>query len=1018
MTAGRSGRVWGRNPMIPAQPMRALVFSCLAGMCLPLSATEPARDLVVSEGFANPIGFYDAMPGFSWKLPAAAGTTAQRAYRIIAASAPDKLPASPDLWDSGKVESHDSAWIPYAGNALGSRQEVHWQVRFWDQNDEASPWSAVAHFELGLLDTSDWQGQWIRMAPPAGENDTPEVVIEKAEYLPEAHPDKAVDVTDTLRRRLADAQPLIAANNELAGSDPLFGTVKKLVITLTRGGKRETVEVAENGHYHLLTGSTSAEAAPFVPQYLRKEFELTKPVASARLHVTARGVYEMRLNGDKVGEDFMAPGWTPYEKKIEAITYDVTSQLREGTNAIGGILGEGWYAGRLGWGQHNAGRVKPQLLVQLEIAHPDGSRTVVASDSTWKATDEGPIRFSGIYDGEIHDARRELPGWDRAGYDDPSWHPVSAVKPATDDRIAPKRHSPTRLQREIPAVKVSEPVEGKFVFDLGQNIVGWPKLTIPVKKDQTITVRFAEMLEKDGTLYTANYRNAKSTDTYIAAANGTAEWHPLFTFHGFRYVELSGFPKGTRPEPGWVTGAVLHSDFGWAGKFDSSHEMLNQLQSNIRWGLRGNFLDVPTDCPQRDERLGWTGDAQVFAPAAIFNAKVHAFFASWLESMRLDQHPDGSIPNVIPNVLNDHCGGSGWSDAATVIPWEIYVRTGDLNILAENYDMMRKWVGYYEAHAKDGIVDVGRYGDWLQPYPENGQTHADTPNDLLGTAYFGYSAALTAKAARALGKNDEAGRLEKLSSEVAKSFTGKFFDKSGKLTTAIETQTGYLVALGFDLLPEDLRPKALGHLVRLLEKSGGHLRTGFLGTPLLAPVLDRFGRTDLAYGALFKETYPSWFYSIHQGATTMWERWNSYSHEDGFGDAGMNSFNHYAYGAIGQWMYERIAGLAPDPEAPGYRHILIQPQPGGSLETASAELETPYGLARSAWKKSGTAVELEALIPPNTTGTLRLPVVSPARLRVTRDGAEVNLQLQGDTAHLDLAPGTHRFRVEGMRFVD
>ncbi len=563
-----------------------------------------------------------------------------------------------------------------------------------------------------------------------------------------------------------------------------------------------------------------------------------------------------------------------------------------------------------------------------------------------------------------------------AGFDDKDWLPVSTDAPLEGVTLAPKRHHPVRVTRKIPAVSVTEPQSGRFVFDLGQNIVGWPIMTIPVRKDQAVAIRFAEMLEKSGALYTTNYRSAKSTNTYTAAADGIATWHPTFTFHGFRYVELSGLPAGTRPNKDWVTGAVLHSDFPESGTFTSSHKLLNQLQSNIVWGLRGNFLDIPTDCPQRDERLGWTGDAQAFAPAALFNADVYSFLASWLESMRLEQQPDGSIPSVVPDVkglMGNRCGGPGWSDAATIVPWEIYVRTGDLSVLEENFDMMRRWVGWYEGKARNHIVDVDAFGDWLQPNPSSGNMQGDTPRDLIGTAYFARSTDLTAQAARRLGRAEEAERLEALFATVKSAFVARYFNPQGKLTIANESQTGYLLALGFDLLPEPLRISAVENLVRTVGEAGGHLRTGFLGTPLLAPVLDRFGHTDLAYQVLFKETYPSWFYSIHQGATTMWERWNSYSHEKGFGDAGMNSFNHYAYGAIGQWMHERIAGLAPDPARPGYKHFFIQPAPGGPLTTARAELMTPYGKASSAWILENRKLRIEAVVPPNTTATLVLP---------------------------------------------
>lgn len=885
----------------------ALLLSSLMGLCMsiPLAAAPAPFDLRVGEGFINPLGFHDPSPTLSWKLPVAEGLHSQTAYRVVAATKPGMLPDNADLWDSGKVESGESAWIGYAGKNLTSRQVVHWQVRFWDQDGKESPWSSPARFELGLLDNSDWLAQWIRM-----------------------------DLASTEKPEQASAS--------------------------------------------------------FVPQHLRREFAVAKPVRSARLHVTARGVFEVRLNGAKVGNDFMAPGFTPYAHKIETLAYDVTPQVRQGANAIGAILGEGWYAGRLGWGKGVVSGNRPHLLLQLELTHEDGTTSTIATDSNWKATDQGPIRFSGIYDGEIHDARMDMGAWDAAGFDDSRWQTVVTEKPAPEILLAPKRHQPVRITRKIPAINVAEPKPGTFVFDLGQNIVGWPVLTIPVRKDQTVTIRFAEMLEKDGTLYTTNYRKAKSINTYTAAANGTVTWHPVFTFHGFRYVELSGFAEGTRPAKNWVTGAVLHSDFGWSGTFTSSHQLLNQLQSNITWGLRGNFLDIPTDCPQRDERLGWTGDAQVFAPAALFNADVHSFFASWLESMRLDQRPDGSIPSIIPNVeklLNNRCGGPGWSDAATVVPWEIYIRTGDLKVLEQNFDMMRRWVGWYEGQAKEHIVDVLAFGDWLQPYANKEAAAGDTPRQLIGTAYFARSTDLTARAARRLGKNDEAKRLEALFSTIKSAFTTKFFDDQAKLTTPVETQTGYLLALAFDLLPESKRMAAADHLARLVGVADDHLRTGFLGTPLLAPVLDRFGHTGLAYQVLFKETYPSWFFSIHQGATTMWERWNSYSHSGGFGSASMNSFNHYAYGAIGQWMYERIAGLEPDPTRPGYKHFFIKPAPGGPLTSARAELETPYGKAASGWTLENGILRLEAVIPPNSTATLVLPgkavtTLQPGRHRI------------------------------------
>jgi alpha-L-rhamnosidase len=507
-------------------------------------------------------------------------------------------------------------------------------------------------------------------------------------------------------------------------------------------------------------------------------------------------------------------------------------------------------------------------------------------------------------------------------------------------------------------------------------MVGWPELSIPVEAGRTVTIRFAEMLNQDGTLYTGNYRSARSTDEYIPARTGTAAWKPTFTFHGFRYVELSGLADGAEPEAGWVKGLVLHSDLPRVGNFESSHAKLNRLQSNIIWGQRGNFVDIPTDCPQRDERLGWTADAQVFCPTSMFNYDCLSFWKSWLRSVRDDQMPSGMIPNVIPALPNidepwwQNGGSPGWVDAAIIIPWEVYVRSGDRSVLVENFEMMRRHTECWRAQAVDGLIPEKKaFGDWLQPYAD--RQEGDTPAALLGTAFYARSAQIMAHACRVLGRPSD--EYEKEAAFVQRAFTARWFGSDGRLINAPETQTAYLLAIEFNLIPEQLQAAAAACLVELIHAADDHLRTGFLGTPFVASVLDRMGYADLAYMILFKETYPSWFYSINQGATTMWERWNSYSHEDGFGDANMNSFNHYAYGAVGQWMAERVAGLAPDPAVPGYKHFFVRPLPRGPLTSARAELETPYGKAVSAWEKCGNEFVLSVTVPPNTTATIELP---------------------------------------------
>lgn len=696
---------------------------------------------------------------------------------------------------------------------------------------------------------------------------------------------------------------------------------------------------------------------------LRRGFELDGELERARLYVTARGLFEVRLNGEKVGRDHFANGFTSYAKRLDSVTYDVTDRLHEGANALEALLGYGWYAGRFGWkNQRNLYGRDPQLLLQLEVVYRDGRAVTIVSDEHWEAATEGPIVSSSLYDGEAFDARRAWTGW----------APVAAEADLGAARITPKPFAPVRETQTLAVQSITEPHPGRFVFDLGQNMVGWARLAVPMEADGRVTVRFAEMLNPDGTLHTANYRSARSTDSYVAAETGVVTWEPTFTFHGFRYVELSGLPGDATPEKAWVTGVVLHSDLPQTGTFASSHARLNRLQSNIVWGQRGNFLDIPTDCPQRDERAGWTGDAQVFAPTSLFNYDCHAFWKSWLASMRDDQLANGDIPHVIPDVLGGRGGSPGWVDAATLVPWEVYVRSGDRAVLEDNYAMMAGLVGWYRGQTVDGLLpEIKGFGDWLQPHSAG--KRGDTPTPLIGLAFYARSCQVLAGSARVLGRDVDARRYAAEAASVAASFARHYVDADGRLQNAPETQTAYLLAIAFDLIPEPVKERATVHLVRLIGEAGGHLRTGFLGTPYLVRVLDARGRGDLALSILFKETYPSWFYSIDQGATTMWERWNSYSKNDGFSGDAMNSLNHYAYGAIGQWMVERIGGLAPDPEHPGYKHFFVRPVIPGQLEWARVELQTAYGEASSRWKKEGGGLVMEVVVPPNTTATIAFP---------------------------------------------
>lgn len=883
-------------------------------------------DLTVSEGFKNPVGFYNPNPTFSWKLPE--GVKAQQSYSIVVASSPDLLPNNADLWKSGKVVSDQSLYVNYDGPKLNSRQQCYWQVKYWDQEEIESEWSNVSSLEMGLLSNSDWQAKWVN-----------------------------------------------AAN---INHDSIAEINRKI----------------------------------YKVQYFRKDFQVESGIKEARLYITARGIYEAHINGEKVGNDFLTPGWTPYEKRIETLTYDVTDLVKNGNNAIGLVLAEGWHSGRLLF--RNYSDKHPQILAQLEITTKNGEVVTLSTDESWKASTNGPIQYSSLYDGEWYDASLEMPGWSSPGYSDDNWSDASSEELSDSIALKPKSHRPVISKMSLTPLTVKESSTGNWVFDLGQNMAGVPSVNIPVKKGQRVKIRVAEMLQENGEIYIDNYRGALSTDYYVPAKDGVISWQPKFTFHGFRYVELSGFDESKNPEKSWVSGVVQHSDFEMSGKFSSSHDKLNQLQSNIEWGLKGNFLDIPTDCPQRNERLGWTGDAQVFAPTSIFIADVHAFWSSWLTSVREDQNNDGSIPWYVPNLYRGR-SSSGWGDAITVIPWEIYMRTGDKKILEDNYQAMNKWLDFYDSKATEHIVSMFTFGDWLQPYSENPENtkKGETNEKLVSTAYYARSIDLARQSASALGKEAEVSKLEKRFATVQSAFQGHFFNEDGSINKGTPTQTGYLLAIAFDLLSPEMEEKAIPYLITEIEKAENHLRTGFLGTPLLAPVLEKIGRQDLMFEILFKETYPSWFYSINQGATTMWERWDSYSHTDGFHKEGMNSFNHYAYGAIGQFMYERIAGLKPL-EA-GYKSILFHPLIKAPLSEASAEYASVYGLIKTDWKLENKDFTIEVTVPPNTSAIIVIPADTKRDLLLDgnkfSDNSLVKIKKVNEGSfELELEPGNYKFK--------
>ena len=724
----------------------------------------------------------------------------------------------------------------------------------------------------------------------------------------------------------------------------------------------------------------------------RKAFSLPAEPVKARLHASAFGDLELSLNGQVASPDLFAPGWTDYRKHVELVTYDVTALLHAGDNVLGAMLGEGWYAGDLVWkGNRNQYGASPAFLAQLEVEFADGSRRTVVSDTSWKYTENGPIRSSDHYQGEVYDARRELPGWDAPGFAAKGWRTAVEIADRPKAALCARLNNGVRRQMTVDPMTRTEPEPGRYVFDLGQNMVGHPYLELRGKPGATITIRYAEMLNPDGTMYTANYRSARSTDTYVCRGmddDGCPEiYEPHFTFHGFRYIELSG-DFASPPECEDVSGVVIHTDMAQTGGFECSDPLANRLYSNLNWGHVGNYVDVPTDCPQRDERLGWTGDAQVFVRTAAFNRDIAAFMSKWARDLDDGQLANGAYPDVAPNVLGDKAGGHcGWGDAGVICPWTMYLMYGDTGILRDHYDAMVRWLGYWQGVCTpDGVVryrDIWHYGDWLAvdcPVNENGDPlcgSAPTPSDLLATAYYARSAGIMADVAKLLGKTADARKFAALHRKVVAAYRREFVTPGGRV--AGDTQTGYLVTLGFDLVDDPATvSRMVDRLSFLIESRGNSLTTGFLGTPLLCPVLTRYGRADLAYKLLQRRTYPGWYFQILDGdATTMWERWNSYTSKHGFGDVGMNSFNHYAYGAIGEWLYTTVGGI--DFAEPGFRKIRFAPVPGGDISWARASYATRHGEAAIEWRLVGDkgAMEVKLVVPPNTRAVLELPGREP-----------------------------------------
>ncbi len=854
-------------------------------------------------------------------------------------------------WDSQQVLSGETLHIRYGGEPLQAGERYGWKVRVWDEDGLASAWSVPATWTMGI-----WGPGW---SHESGDAARPPVI---AEWI---------------------GMPLASQ-------------------------WRETQSVPAT--------------------MLRKSFGVTGRVRRAVVYASALGLYELRLNGQRVGDALLAPEWTDYRQKAQYQGYDVTPLLQPGENALGGLVGAGWYAGRIGMAENFAGiwrgiyGRRVALIAQLRIELETGERLVVTTDGSWKATDRGPIRSADLLDGEFYDALQELPGWDAAGFDDSGWENAAVIK---GPHLAAQPNEPIRITHRLRPIAVKEPCPGVIIFDLGQNMVGWPRLRLHGAPGMEVRFRYGEMLNPDGTLYRDNLRGAAQIDTYICRGEREEVFEPHFTYHGFRYVEVAGLPY--LPSPDDLTGCVFHSAAPESGQIACSSALLNRIMAAIQWTQRGNLHSTPTDCPQRDERLGWMGDAQVFAQTAMFNMDMAAFFTKWARDIREAQASDGRFPDFAPHPFDPNqrfSGNPGWADAGVLVPWLLYVNYGDIDVLAEQLEAAKRYVDWSVANNPDLIWRNASqltplwYGDWL-----NADTFADlagiprkggeVPKEIYATAFLAHSAQRLGEMAALLGRKKDAARYSKLAKKVRLAFNRVFVSRDGRIQG--DTQAGYALALNFDLLPEKLRPLAARRMAAALGPYNGSLSTGIQSTVRMMIELTRYGYHEAAYDLMTRTSIPSWGYMVEHGGTTIWERWDGWVEGRGFQNPGMNSFNHYAIGAVGEWMYRVIGGLNPDPAAPGWKHFTIRPIPGGGLTWAQASYDSIRGRIRCRWEKIGTSLIMAVEIPANTTATVNIPagdhdVVTENGLPAEKAQGVTAVGRQDGCAVFCLGSGSYEFR--------
>ncbi|MBU0483605.1 MAG: glycoside hydrolase family 78 protein [Proteobacteria bacterium] len=749
------------------------------------------------------------------------------------------------------------------------------------------------------------------------------------------------------------------------------------------------------------------------PPIFRKEFLSKSSLKKATLYASALGLFEVSVNGKPVGKDSFTPGWSNYNKRVFYLTYDLTNLVLTGQNVLTAVLANGWYAGYVGFipphliPMENRGFYGdvPALLMQLELTYEDGRQQIITTDASWK-TATGPIRSTDIQMGEKYDARFERAGWTRAGFDDSAWPLAQVVAPNKDLILQAYPANPVRTQQTLTPLAITEPRPKVYVFNFGQNFAGRVRLQVKGARGQVVQLRFAEMLHKNGSIMTENLRNARATDTYILKGDGeTEQWEPTFTYHGFQYVELTGYEG--KPDLTTVTASVMHSSAAIVSQFNTSEPLLNKLYQNILWTQRSNFFDIPTDCPQRDERLGWTGDAQIFIKSALYNMELGAFFKKWLVNLFDDQRPSGAFPDFAPLPFLQFEPSPGWMDAGIICPYNLYRAYGDTRIIRRNYGAMKKFIDYLTTNSS-GLIrkpQGNNWGDWQS-------IDSQTPRDVIATAYFAYDARLMSEMAQAIGEDEDMRQYQELSANIKRAFAQAFIDPQGRIKG--NSQTAYAMALDMELLDDQQKIKATQILVELIKMQDFHLSTGFLGIKHLLPALSANGASETAFKLLRQQGYPSWLYPITNGATTVWERWNSYTYAKGFANPGMNSFNHYAFGSVQEWLFSYLAGI--EAAAPGYQKILIRPQVGDlSIKQVSAAYDSIYGRIESAWQiDPNNMFSLQVRVPANTSALVRLPAADASITESDRPLAEasgIKVRKVGlDGVELTVPAGSYRFR--------